>query len=433
MPQQPKELRRLALAMGGVSLAGYAVDYGFNLGLTRFLTPHAYGDYKVAFSFAFFLGLAVLLGGDRAAPLMLSPAIQEGRPRKVWEYLLFYFKTASLLGGLAILLTWVLSALHVGGVDPEDHHVLAWAVVAVPLNAAAAMVSRTLQSAQLQVRASLPWRVGLPLFQLALFALVVAWRGQLTVYEAVFIAVVATAGLTWWQWRDIRRLGLVEVRRDRAASEPRVWLKASLPMMGAFLVALALNQSDLFFLELLGNENDVGHYAAAAMAAHFVPLLQVATVGLIAPFIRPALDRGAEASRTLFRQGLTLILASVLPVAAVLVLFAGPILGLFGPSYRDSLGTLIALVLGNVSWALAALSSLWLQYQRRGVVVLVVSILTLALDSLLNLLLIPRYGMEGAAASTAMTLSLSAAMILWLHWRHPSPSSSSVEKLESED
>jgi len=404
--------------MGGVSLGGYLVDYGFNLGLTRLLTPHDYGDYKVAFSFAFFLGMAVLLGGDRAAPMILSPAIEQGRPRKVWEYLRFYFMTAVLLGGVAILVTWGLSALHVGRNATGSHHALAWAVVAVPLNAAGAMVSRTLQSAHRPIRASLPWRVGLPLLQLALFAAVVAWRGRLSVHEAVSIGMLAAAGLTCWQWRDIHRLGLIEVRRDPAPGETRAWLKASLPMMGTFLVALALNQSDLFFLEILADETDVGHYAAAAMAAHFVPLVQVAIVGLIAPLVRPALDKGTEASRTLFRQGLTLILASALPVAAVLVFFAEPILGLFGPTYRDSVGALIALVLGNVVWALAALSSLWLQYQRRAIAVLVVSVATLALDSLLNLLLIPRYGMDGAAASTAMTLSFAAAAIVWIHWRH---------------
>lgn len=421
MPKQAEDMRRLALAMGGVSVTGYAVDYGFNLGLTRFLTPHAYGDYKVAFSFAFFLGLAVLLGGDRAAPMVLSPAIEQGSPRKVWEYLRFYLRTAALLGGGVVLVTWVLSALHVGSSDPQDHHVLALAVVAVPLNAAAAMVSRTLQSAHRPVRATVPWRVGLPLLQLLLFASLVAWRGKLTVHEAILISIAATAGLTWWQWRDLHRLGLVEVRRDPAARQARAWLTASLPMMGTFLVALALNQSDLYFLELLGDESEVGHYAAASMAAHFVPLVQVALVSLMAPLLRPALDKGAEASRRLFRQGQTLILVSVLPVAAVLVLFAAPILGLFGPSYQDSLGVLMALVLGNVTWALAALSSLWLQYRRRAVAVLVVSIGTLIFDSLFNLILIPRYGMEGAAASTAATLTLAAAAIIVLHWRQPAP------------
>ncbi len=429
MPQQAKDMRRLALAMGGVSVAGYVVDYGFNLGLTRFLTPHAYGDYKVAFSFAFFLGLAVLLGGDRAAPMVLSPAIEQARPRKVWEYLRFYLQTAALLGAAAILVTWALSVLHLGSSDSEDHHVLTLAVLAVPLNAAAAMVSRTLQSARRPARAAVPWRVGLPLFQLGLFAGVVAWRGELTVYEAISIGILATAGLTWWQWLDIRRLGLVELRRDQAARQSRAWLMASLPMMGTFLVALALNQSDLYFLELLGDDSEVGHYAAASMAAHFVPLVQVALVGLMAPLVLPALNKGAGASRTLFRQGQTLILASVLPLGAVLVIFAEPILGLFGPSYRDGLNVLIALVLGNVAWALAALSSLWLQYRRRAVAVLVVSIVTLAFDSLLNLILIPRYGMEGAAASTAATLLLAAVAIVLLHWWHP-PSSPSPEKPE---
>ncbi|NJL28220.1 MAG: hypothetical protein HC897_10165, partial [Thermoanaerobaculia bacterium] len=86
-----------------------------------------------------------------------------------------------------------MSYLGVGSLDPQHHHPLAWVALAVPLNAVAAMVSRTLQSARRPAQAALPWRIGLPLLELALFGLVIGARGTLEIEEAVMIGVVATA------------------------------------------------------------------------------------------------------------------------------------------------------------------------------------------------------------------------------------------------
>lgn len=101
-----------------------------------------------------------------------------------------------------------------------------------------------------------------------------------------------------WVWR----LGLVAIELDPGFHKPREWLGASLPMTGSFLVALALNQSDLYFLEILSDEAEVGFYAAAATAAHFLLLVQTLVVGPIAPIARPAIEAGEESSGSTFRQ-----------------------------------------------------------------------------------------------------------------------------------
>lgn len=408
MSTEANYLRRGAVTLGLVAVGGYLTDYGFNLGLTRSLTPHGYGDFKVAYAFAHLFGLAVLLGGDRAAPMVLSSCLERGQVRRVWEYLRFYLLVATGLGVALTAVVWTVSYLHVGSIDPHHHHPLAWVVLAVPLNAAAAMVSRTLQSARRPAQAALPWRIGLPALQLALFGLVIGLRGGLAVEEAVAIGIVATASITAGQWFWVRRLGLVEIAREPGFSRPRGWLVASLPMMGSFLVALGLSQSDVYFLELLGDEAEVGHYAAAATAAHVVLLIQTTVIGLVAPIARPAIEKGLAASRSTFRRSQALMLGALVPAVLLLVALAGPIMALFGPEYRVAHSVLVMLAAGNFAWAVAALASLWLQYEGRAGAVVAISASSLVVDSALNLLLIPRYGMIGAAAGTAATLSAAA-------------------------
>jgi O-antigen/teichoic acid export membrane protein len=49
--------------------------------------------------------------------------------------------------------------------------------------------------------------------------------------------------------------------------------------------------------------------------------------------------------------------------------------------------------------------------------VLAISAATLVVDSALNLVLIPRYGMEGAAGGTALTLTAAALAVVVTHRR----------------
>ncbi|MDY7093214.1 MAG: oligosaccharide flippase family protein [Acidobacteriota bacterium] len=410
-------LRRGGLALVATGFGGFAADYLFNVGLARLLDAHAYGDFRVAAAFAAFFGMAVLLGGDRAAPKTLAGPMERGEHAQAWEYLRFYFELSLILSLVIIAATWTAAVLHLGHTDPADHHALAWVVLSVPINAAGALVSRALQSARRPVLASLPWRIAVPLLSLLFVVLFARLQGGIEVHHAVVLSILAVIVVTGGQWWLLRRLELRKLGRDPSFRAPRQWLTTSMPMMGAFLIVLALNQSDLYLLEVLGDEEEVGLYAAAATSAHFLLIIQTAVVSLVASLVQPAREEGPEALQRTFRQGQRLLLTALLPAAALLVLAGGPILDLFGAGFDRAEPELILLAVGNLVWAAAALSTLRLQYTERGQVVVAIALVTLVADSLLNVLLIPTYGMRGAAASTAVTTSLAAAAILVAHGR----------------
>jgi O-antigen/teichoic acid export membrane protein len=405
--------------MIAIGVGGFAADYALNIGLSRLLDPHEYGDFKVARTFAAFFGAAVLLGGDRAAPKALAGVLARREWADAWEYLRFYLRIGLGLSALVVGLTWLASLLHVGHTDPEDHHAIAWLVPCVPFLAVGALASRTLQSAKRPVLAALPWRVGLPLLILATVGGVAWLRPSIELTEVLLASIAATVVITAWQGWDARRAALPELRRDPALSEPRRWLATSLPMMGFFLVTVALSQSDLYFLEMLGDEHEVGFYAAAETTAHFLVLIQTTVVGLMAPLVSLALETGGDAPATTRRQGLRVMLTGLVPALLLLAVAGDPILGLFGGAYVQAEPELHLLLVGNFSWALAALSGLWLQYTGRGHAVVVIAAVTLAVDSGLNALLIPHYGMRGAAASTALTLSLAGLAVAIARRRVP--------------
>jgi O-antigen/teichoic acid export membrane protein len=417
-------LRRGGLALVAIGFGGFAADYLFNVALARMLDAHEYGDFRVAAAFAAFFGMGVLLGGDRAAPKALAGPLERGENAQAWEYLRFYFELSLALSAVIIAATWAASYFHLGHGDVMHHHALAWIVLSVPINAAGALASRALQSARRPVLASLPWRIAVPLLSLLFIFLFARLQGEIAVQHAVMLSILAVMVVTGGQWWLLRRLELRELARDPASRTPRRWLATSVPMMGAFLIVLALNQSDLYLLEVLGDEVEVGLYAAAATSAHFLLIIQTAVVSLVASLVQPAQEEGAETLQRTFRQGQRMLGVTLLPAAAFLILASRPILDLFGAGFDRARPELILLVIGNLTWAAAALSSLRLQYSERGKVVVAIALVTLIADSLLNVLLIPAYGMRGAAASTAVTTSLAAAAIVVAHRRNgPGPRS----------
>lgn len=162
--------------------------------------------------------------------------------------------------------------------------------------------------------------------------------------------------------------------------------------VGGFAADYALNvglsQSDIYFLELLRDEHEVGLYAAAETTAHFLVLIQTTVVGLMAPMVSLALETGGEAPAATRRQGRRVMLAGLVPALVLLALAGRPILGLFGSAYVRAEPELHLLV-------------------------------TLAIDSGANALLIPLYGMRGAATSTAVTLSLAGLAVAIARRRVP--------------
>lgn len=399
-------------------VGGFLADYAFNLTLSRLFPPHEYGDFKVAYAFAFTCSVVVLLGGDRAAPKFLSTALAAGDNRVVWEYLWFYLRIALALSAIIVVLTTIATVLHIGPADPEHHHPLFHISFTIPLIAIVALLSRVLQAAKFLGPAVLSVRVGLPVLETILVVTASFFMETVTLLAVIVLAAAAVVVVGIWQWRRVKELNLVSIERHPELLDPKEALAVSVPMMAAMLVVLALTQVDLFMFEALGGEHEVGHFAAAATTAHLVILAQVTIVGLFAPLVAPAMAAGVQASRELFWRAQKLIVFSSIPLAGSLLFFGGDLLSLFGEGFDGATAALQILTLGYLVSALAALSSVWLQYSGKGQAVVAISLGALLIDAVCNYLWIPIHGLSGAASATAAAMFVAAIATWFVIYRH---------------
>ncbi|HMB92797.1 MAG TPA: oligosaccharide flippase family protein [Rhodothermales bacterium] len=420
MSKKSTLLKRDAVIAIAAGILGFIADYLLNLVLSRMLGTHEFGDFRVARAFAVFCGALVLLGGDRAAPRMLAEPLDRREFGVVWEYLRFYGLLGLLISVVIIAVVWLIGYIYHGGTwDPMDHHAVAIMALAIPFMAAGALAGRTLQSVGRTFLAAMPWRVGAPVLLLVALVLVRFVMEQVGLYEVLWLAILTIVVITLAQWAMVRRHALKVIKFASEVRTPRAWLGISVPMMGVFLVTIGLAQSDLYFLEWLGAEGEVGHYAAALTSAHFIPLIQTSIIALFAPLVARDINSGSVQTNTAFLQGQRVMAVALVPVILGFALGAVPVMSLFGSTYPDAAPALRLLAIGNGTWAMAALSALWLQYRGRGLAVMRITVITLLGDSVLNVLLIPEFGTIGAAASSAATSTAAAAAIAWIA-RRPS-------------
>ncbi|MCE9687571.1 oligosaccharide flippase family protein [Shewanella sp. AS16] len=415
-------LKQGSLVMLLSVVLGFAADYLFNLTLSKALPPHEYGDYKVAFAFAALTGVLVLLGGDRVAPRVLAAPLARGDNRSVWEFLRFYLWIAAGLSLLVIFCTCIASYLHLDSTDIRDHHPLLLMSFAIPLIAVGALLSRILQAAKLLMSSNLPWRIALPLLKVALLLMLMTALTRVELWQVIASGAASVGLIIAWQWYEIRRKGLLTVARCPEAFPGPQILKLSVPMMLAMLITLGLNQLDLFMLEALGDEHEVGYFAAAATTAHMLPVAQVTIAGLFLPLIGPALEQGRQSAKALFWQGQRLIVLTVLALSLFLAMAGGGLLSLFGSGFLQAEQALHYLTLAYGLWALVAFASTWLQYAGKGSLVVLVGCVTLVIDAGCNLWLIPLYGIDGAALATLIAMALAAIMIAAGYYRHSAQS-----------
>ena len=399
-------------------IGGYLAEYCLNLLVSNSMDADAYGDYRVAYEFAIIAGVLVVFGGDRATPKFLSGDIEDSDCSGVWEYLRLFFGISLILSAWVIAFTALGVFVHTGPADVRHYHPVLVAACIVPLIAFGFLLRGLLEAARYVGRSNLPWRLGLPLGNIALVFLLYQLIGSLNASQAILIVGFTTFAICLWQWRQARRLQLIPVQRRPGHYPLARTLKTSLPMMLAALIGLAMAKIDLMLLEiLLTDEREVGHYAAATLIAQVIIIIQVAVISLFAPLIATTIDAEQGSAKSLFWQGQGIVFGLCLFLSLILFLFGTRFLGMFGADFLGAAWSLKILTLAYFFWALCGLSSIWLQYSEKGDGVVWVTGVAAIGNVLANYLLIPIYGINGGAMATMISMSTASVCIMWIHWR----------------
>ena len=181
-------------------------------------------------------------------------------------------------------------------------------------------------------------------------------------------------------------------------------LRFSIPLMFVSAIGIIMHWVDIVMLGVLSSAIDVGMYHPIDRTAGLVRMILFAFAGIFAPiFSEHYFNKNIPGMKESYQSSSKYILMFSLPVFIFLFVFASPMLLLFGSEF-DNAFALKILLTGIFIQTIFGLGSSTLSMSGNTSINLINVSIALILNISLNYILIPLYGIVGAALSTAIAL-----------------------------
>ena len=422
-----------SMARGGMlNLAGVVINTVFNFALvivvTRGLGGTATGIFFESIALFNIVATAAQWGADVGAVRSIPRYRVLGRAADVRHSITAAFLPAVAVGAALSVVLFALAGplgqLLTNGAHGDDL-TPALRVLApfLPVSAAYTVSLAVTRGFGTMVPATLIDKVGRAMAQ-PTFVLVVVLLGlSSTAVSLAWVTPFAfglVAALLWS--RHLLRAG---DRGAGAGSQPSVGRRAvfrefwlfTAPRGLASMFAVIILWLDTLLIGALRSSAEAGVYAAATRYLAFGVFINVAIAQVVAPKLSEVLASGHhERARSIYATATSWLMALAWPLFLVMIVLAPALLSLFGPGYEQAqaavmiLGAtmLVATGVGPVDIVLLmAGKSSWN---------LLNTIAAVTANVVLNLLLIPRFGITGAAAAWSASILLNNLLPLAQVW-----------------
>lgn len=409
-------LFRSGLRTALIRAVGLALTLGVSVFLARVMGAEGLGQYTLAFAVISLLGLPVHMG----LPSLVLRETARAKAARNWQALrgIWYWATRRILlvSALIVLLggslTWAVHWLF----DPSVRSVFLVGLPLVPLIALSKARAGALRGLGQVAVSQVPEDLLRPMVLILLGAVSYLVLQQdvspvlmmgLHLVAASFAFIVGTVLLLRARPREM-------VATLERVIESREWAKAIWPLALIASVQSVMANADFLMLGLWRDAADVGQYKVATSGA----ALCAVGLGVVAMVINP---RFAALHQVRDMAGLSRIAAigagmgfvAAAPLALVLAIWAAPILSfVFGEEYAGGASALTILALAQTLNAFFGSCIGLLNMTGHEKKAMRGFLISTVLNVGLNAMLIPIWGMEGAATSTLVSTAVWN-LLLW--------------------
>ncbi len=244
--------------------------------------------------------------------------------------------------------------------------------------------------------------------------------GELSPQLAMVFQLMATGLaviiLTFYMVRSLP----IEAKGTDAVCETSFWLKSAMPFMLLGSINFLNRRVDIIMLGIFCPAEDVGIYRTVVTGAMLVSFVLTAVNMALAPVISGLYT---ENNMARLQQVITVaaraIFAGTLPIVLVLI-FAGQwfLATLFGAEFGAGYNALRILCIGQlVNAGMGSVGYILIMTGREKYAVYGTVIVAI-MNIVLNMILIPRFGLEGAATATAIGLTVWNVLLGWWAYKH---------------
>lgn len=241
-------------------------------------------------------------------------------------------------------------------------------------------------------------------YDLSVTALVCGWAA----YNAINGLVLC------WESKAWRLISLNQVRLSELG-------KLAVEVLPVLIMVLATHlyvRIDVIMLDHFTNEEVVAAYSAGYLFLDQLMILSNGMMSAIFPnFARSCSERGRE-YQVLYHGILTLFLKYLVPLALLIAIFSHSLLGtIFGAEYSTAWVSLSVLMLAALfAWLNGPSGTIFISLKKQHIY-MYATLLSLTVNILGNMILIPYLGGIGAAVSTVLTEMAICTFCLWWIYR----------------
>lgn len=410
---QEEPLRRfLAKAISGTfgfKIISMALVYLNSLLLVRLVGVRGYGEYVYVIAWLQILLIPSALGFEG----LISRELAVYTAKERWQEakgLLDFSNRVILFNSICLA---VVAGITFWLVNPTNSIstliTLSIGLVSLPFLALSRIREASLQAIKVVVIGQLPEAIIRPAIIFVTLSGLFLLRQQVMPSSVAMSIDLAATAIAFGTGAYLLRQKLSEdVHVATANYSRKLWLKSAAPMLLIGGMYVINGQTDSVMLGILKDAESVGIYTVANRGAGLVSFVQLAFSTSLAPVFATLYAQGnlPKLKSTIKKSCQATFFISVL-LAAVLAIFSHWFLLIFGPEFLTGQRSLFILMGGQLVNAFTGATARLLimtGYDKDTATGVTISAFA---NIVLNALLIPAYGIEGAAIATALS------MILW--------------------
>lgn len=398
-----------------IRLFSAALIYFSQIIVARLLGTAEFGTYVYVWTW-------VLLGGDllhfglaSAAQRIVPQYTQQRAFGLLRGFLLgsgwLVFGMAAAAGAVAAMVIWLAQA----SLQSAEIIALYLACATLPFYAFSNMLDGTARSYGWMGLALFPPYLLRPALFLALVIAAYPAGLALTAATAMSAAVLATAATAAIQALALRRRIRHTLEPGPRSYDLRTWFGMALPMFAGWAFYTGLTYSDVLLLQQFRPAEDVAMYYAAAKSMAVVAFVYFAVSASVARrFSELHVNDDRERLRELVANSVRWTFWPSLLVTALLLL-AGPfLLRLFGAGFVDAYPAMQILAIGLVARSAIGPCERLLSMAGEQRAAAAAYAIALAVNVVGAVILIPRLGINGAAAAMSAAIVTETIVLAWL-------------------
>ena len=411
------EAGRMSVIAFAIRIVSAVIAFASQVMMARWMGSFEYGIFVLVWVTMVIVGNIACLGFHTSVIRFIPEYIERGMLAELRGILLasrlFVLIASSGVAGIGVAGIWLLSPWITG------YYVVPFAlgVICLPMVAMGDLLQGHARAYSWGLLALSPTYIIRPVLILALMAAVLAWGGTLDARTAILATIAATYATTLFQLISVTARIDARVPPGPAKIQLRQWLVVSLPIFLVESFFFLLTNADVLIVGAYLDPADVAVYFATVKTlalVHFVYFAVKAGVAQrYAQFTHGEPDRLAAFAR----ETVTWTFWPSLAMALLVLALGKPMLALFGPEFVAGYPLLFLLVFGVVARAAAGPCESLLTMTGNQNVCALVYALTLALNIGLSVIMIPLFGLWGAAAATALSMIFEAVALSFTVWR----------------